>query len=58
MNHLSMFLFSKDKGHIQIITNSANKKELEAIGFVDRIDKVKKPRKTTAKKPAVQTDDK
>lgn len=30
-------------GYIQIITNSDNKKELESLGFVDHIDKVKAP---------------
>ena len=50
MSHCTMLLFSKnDSGYIQVITNSENKNELEKIGFVDHIDKVKAPKKRKAK---------
>ena len=45
-----------ESGFIQVVTNEVNKKELEAIGFVDHIDKVKAPVKT--RKKAVKTVDK
>ena len=42
-----------DLGYVQVVTHSANKKELESIGFVDHIDKVKAPaRKATTKAKA------
>ena len=51
-----MFKYSNnDLGYIQVITNSGNKKELESLGFVDHIDKVKKPK---AKKSAAKKADK
>jgi hypothetical protein len=36
-------------GYFQVTTNSANKKELEDLGFVDHIDKVRAPAKTRTK---------
>lgn len=49
MSHISMLKYSQnDLGYIQVVTNAANKKELESIGFVDHVDKVKSPVK---KKP-------
>jgi len=53
MTHLTMLKYSTNElGYIQVVTNSDNKKELEGIGFVDHIDKVKKPKakKETVKK--------
>ena len=56
MSHITMFTYSvNDQGCIQIVTNAVNKKELESIGFVDSVDKVKAPVKkvtTKAKKNA------
>lgn len=47
---MTMFKFSidKDTGYFQVVTNSANKKDLEALGFVDHIDKVRAPAKPKA----------
>jgi hypothetical protein len=36
-------------GYFQVVTNSANKEELESLGFVDHIDKVRAPAKTKTK---------
>lgn len=52
-----MFFYSKDKDYIQIVTNSDNVKELEAIGFVGTASMVKKPRKSPSKKPVIKADD-
>ena len=50
MTHMTMLKYStNEQGYIQIVTNSDNKKELEALGFVDHIDKVKAPIKRKAK---------
>lgn len=58
MSHISMFKFSKsEQGHVQVITNSINKKELEDAGFVDHIDKVKAPTKRKPKaRPEVEAE--
>lgn len=46
-----MFMYSANElGFIQVVTNSDNKKELESIGFVDHVDKVKKPKASPRKK--------
>ena len=39
-------------GCFQVVTVDDNKKSLEKLGFVDHIDKVKKPTKKATKKPA------
>lgn len=54
MTHMTMFKFSADDelGYFQVVTNSDNKKALEALGFVDHIDKVRAPAKTRAKAKA------
>jgi hypothetical protein len=51
MSHISMVKYSKnDLGYIQVVTHANNKGELESIGFVDHIDKIKEPIKKAAKK--------
>lgn len=54
-----MMKFSKNElGYIQVVTHANNKDELESIGFVDHIDKVKAPaKKVAAKKVAKVIED-
>ena len=49
VTHMTMFKFTADKelGYYQVVTNSDNKKDLEDLGFVDHIDKVRAPAKKT-----------
>lgn len=49
--HMTMMKYSPDneQGYFQVVTNSENKKELEGLGFVDHIDKVRAPTKTKGK---------
>ena len=50
---MTMFKYSvNDLGYFQVTTNSDNKKELEALGFVDHVDKVKAPVRRKVKKDA------
>jgi len=51
MTHMTMFKYSasSELSYYQVVTNSVNKKELEALGFVDHIDKVRAPAKTRNK---------
>ena len=47
ITHMTMLKYStNEQGYFQVVTNSDNKKELEALGFVDHIDKVKAPAKS------------
>lgn len=56
MLHITMMKYSTNElGYIQIVTNSDNKAELESLGFVDHVDKIKKPSKTPVKKPGKAT---
>ena len=45
-----------DLGYIQVVTHSSNKKELELLGFVDHIDKVKAPIKAKVTKSKAKKD--
>lgn len=55
MQHISLFKYSKNElGYIQCVIAGKFKEEFEALGFVDHIDKVKKP---TRRKKAVQDGD-
>ena len=48
-----MFKYSTNtKGIIQVVIGSEDKKELESMGFVDHVDKVKLPVKPKATKNA------
>lgn len=51
ITHMTMLKYSAsmEQGYFQVVTNSANKKELESLGFVDHIDKVRAPSKTKTK---------
>lgn len=45
---------NNELGHLQVVTVDDNKKALEKIGFVDHVDKVKKPTKKAAPKKAAK----
>ena len=49
--HITMLKYSKnDLGYIQVVTHADNKSELEEVGFVDSVEKVKEPKKPIVKK--------
>lgn len=55
MQHLSLFKYSTNElGYIQCVIAPKFKEEFEALGFVDSVDKVKKP---TRRKKAVKDGD-
>jgi hypothetical protein len=55
--HITMLKHSKNKlGYIQVVTHSSNQKELEDIGFVDDVSKVKAPKATAKKAVKVSKD--
>ena len=54
---MSMFKYAdNDLGYIQVLINSDNKKELESLGFVDQLDKVKAPTKKKTVKAKAKKD--
>lgn len=59
MNHITMFKSSDNNlGYIQVVTSFINKEELESIGFVDHVDRIKKSRaKIKPKTKAVSKND-
>lgn len=56
MKHQTVFKLNKDNELIQVIINSKDLMDMESLGFVDHVDKIKKTKKKASSKKVEQGD--